>query len=243
MDGKLEKVVKWRVTTDDSYEPPGLTSRNAGMDKGAWVGGDLPHVRDLAEAVAIVKSIAKGMGLRAREIEYEKIALWALDLSDAYRALACARSEWWLQHFIWLDGVRLDMRCVFGSAHLVGFFERVTSFVLQVAQRRISEYDKGHPYKAGRREWQRWRESELGASQSPAWSTIYLDDGFGLSVHGAGEPLRGRAPADPLVRISFTTEPRGGVRMWSFVDKSRSEIHLAIVKVRAPLLRTRPAPA
>ena len=85
VDGVLTKVVKWRVTTDDSWAPPGLTSRNDGMDKDEWPDTDLPHVRNLAEAVAIVKSIAKRMGIRAREAAYERIALWALDLSDAYR--------------------------------------------------------------------------------------------------------------------------------------------------------------
>ena len=55
------------------------------MDKDEWPDTDLPHVRNLAEAVAIVKSIAKRMGIRAREAAYERIALWALDLSDAYR--------------------------------------------------------------------------------------------------------------------------------------------------------------
>ena len=81
----LTKVVKWRVTTDDSYAPPGLTARNAGMDKDEWEDISLPHVRDLAEAVAIVKSTAKGMGIHVSAIEYERITLWALDLSDAYR--------------------------------------------------------------------------------------------------------------------------------------------------------------
>ena len=146
------------------------------------------------------------------------------------RALACSRSEWWLQHYLWIDGVRLDKRCVFGSSHLVGFFERVTTFVLKVAARRIREFDKTHPYQAGRQEWQRWREERLGGEQPPRWSSIYLDDAFGLSALGKDEPMRGRAAGEPLVKLSFTTEPHGRVKLWSFVDMSRAEIHLAIVK-------------
>ena len=94
---------------------------------------DLPAPQTLAQAVAIARSVAQAMGIRASASVYERIALWALDLSDAYREIEVNRSEWWQQGFIWYDGVRLDMRCVFGSAHMPGFFQRVSTFVLAIA--------------------------------------------------------------------------------------------------------------
>ena len=59
--------------------------------------------------------------------------LWTIDLSDAYRILVVHYSELWPQKFVWLDGVRLDARCVFGAAHMVGFFQRLSRFVLRVS--------------------------------------------------------------------------------------------------------------
>ena len=74
------------------------------------------------------------MELGLEEDEIGRVALWAIDLTDAYRMLAVARRELWLQGFIWSDGVRLDRRALFGSAHLVQLFQRVSSFVLAVAK-------------------------------------------------------------------------------------------------------------
>ena len=73
----------------------------------------------MVEAVAIMKAAAEGMHLSFSQAALARVALWALDLSDAYRALAVARSEWWQQAYVWSGGVKLDLRCVFGSAYLV----------------------------------------------------------------------------------------------------------------------------
>ena len=100
--------------------------------------------------LAIVRSTAEKMELELDQQALTRVALWALDLSDAYRMLAVNRSEWWLQQFLWTDGVRLDKRCIFGSANLPGFFERVTLFLLKVAGRRIDAYDAQHPYSLAR---------------------------------------------------------------------------------------------
>ena len=46
-------------------------------------------------------------GLHLSKSQIERVALWAIDLSDAYRKLGVQRSELWQQCFIWADGVRV----------------------------------------------------------------------------------------------------------------------------------------
>lgn len=65
--------------------------------------------------------------------ESYSMALWALDLTSAYRRMAAARHEWWMQCFLWHAGVRLDSRCELGSVHLVDLFQRISSLVMAVA--------------------------------------------------------------------------------------------------------------
>lgn len=72
------------------------------------------------------------------------MALWPLDLTNAFRELAAARHEKWMQQFVWVNGVRLDKRCLFGTKHLVDLFQRVSTFVMAVARERIGAYDARH---------------------------------------------------------------------------------------------------
>jgi hypothetical protein len=170
-NGKLFRKIKWRVSTDDSIEVDGETSRNNGMRREEWAKPGLPTPRTLAEMVAIAKSIAEGMQLSTTQFELERIALWAFDLTHAYRELGIQRAEMGRQCFIWWDGVRVDKRCVFGAAHMVDLFQRITSFVLAVGRFRIREYEQQHPFSPAREEWLRWRREECG-----------LDEGGGQSV-------------------------------------------------------------
>eukprot|EP00966_Prymnesium_polylepis_P234923 5433726-Prymnesium_polylepis.1 len=145
---KLYLKLKWRVTTDDSIEPTAdgvtVSSRNSAMDRSKWGNVALSSPRTTMEALAIVKAIAADMGITASMAVLEQVALWAIDLSDAYRAVGVARSDWWQQQFIWAGGVKLDLRCVFGAAHMVDLFQRISTFVLAVATHRIREYDAQH---------------------------------------------------------------------------------------------------
>lgn len=189
--GELTEGVKLRVTTDDSAEAEAdgfaPASHNNSLPREEWPDTTLPGPRTLAEAVAIVKAAARRLGLDRRELEAERIALWALDLSDAFRSLPGQRAEHWQHCFAWLDGVRVDVRCIFGSAHMVGLFQRVTTFVLAVVARRIASYDDERPYSRERRRWMEVRERELGGVQRCDYQQIYLDDGMGLTVLGRGE--------------------------------------------------------
>ena len=235
-EGELKRTVKWRVTTDDSISVDGEVSRNQGEDPEDWHRAGLPTPRTLAEMVAIVKAACAEMGVVATQAVFERIALWALDLCGAYRVLVVQRAEWGQQCYVWIDGVRLDLRCVFGSAHMVELFQRVTSFVLRAGQWRIREYDAQHPYSEARQEWCRWREEHVGQGAGDcSGSVIYLDDGLGLTCMSRGEPLTGRADiALAPVYVSLHVERRANevsrVKLFAFPCASRAQTHLAIMR-------------
>jgi hypothetical protein len=243
--GELFKKLKTRVTTDDSICPVSgevrVDGRNPTIDKSGWGGATLPGPRTLAEAVAIIKAAAEGMRLRFGQTALARVALWALDLSDAYRALAVARSEWWQQAYVWSGGVKLDRRCVFGSAHLVDLFQRVSTFVLTVAGRRIREFDRCHPYDADRTAWRAWRQRELGAAldgneQAETAQYIYIDDGAGATPLAPDEPVAGLRPDDPSpAKVFVGVDPGHGktgprVRVLVFYGMSRPQVHMGLAE-------------
>ena len=189
---------KWRVASDDSWQCQGETSRNDGMPRDTWAEFELPTPRTLPEAVARVKAIAAEMGVPFRnQLQLEQVAMWALDLSNAYRELGVCRSEWWQQGFIWIDGLRVDLRCLFGSAHLVGLFERITTFVMAVVARRIDQYDTRRPYSEAREAWLECKRQHVARDERASAQFIYLDDGFGLTVAAEGEPPGEQKPTLP----------------------------------------------
>ena len=158
-DGTLQRVVKYRVTTDDSAEDE-ASSRNGALPRDEWAGPFLPEVGRLARAVAVLKAwipeeIATSMvqALIESGIDEENIVLWAIDLSDAYRKLAIQRMELWLQGLVWSDGCRLDRRAVFGTASMVQFFSRVSLFLQAVTRVRINEWSATRPMSEARKAW------------------------------------------------------------------------------------------
>ena len=159
VDGTLTQVAKYRVPTDDSYEAEGVGSRNGGMPVEDWPPCELPTFRDLGEAVAILKAARAAVRTEVPLTAINRIAMWAMDLSNAFRELAVARQEWWLQQFLWDDGLRLGDRCLFGSAHLVGIFERTSTSVMAVAHYKSTADDGDQPPDAARRAWARDRQA------------------------------------------------------------------------------------
>ena len=223
----LYTKVKWRVTTDDSQSTPDAPSRNEGIDLSQEPACVLPTPRTLPEAVAILKATLRQMGLVASESELDRIILWALDLSDAYRACCTAREEWYLQGFIWASGALTDYRCGFGGAHMVQLFERATLFIIAIVRHRIAAYDDAHRYHAPRRAWSAWRASR-GLSACCSFATIFIDDALGATVHAADEPTHGPPPGRAPITSSIEVSPRGRVRLRLYACLSRAEVHLAI---------------
>ncbi|KAL3920846.1 MAG: hypothetical protein SGPRY_005109, partial [Prymnesium sp.] len=229
--GELQLVDKWRLTTDDSMEVGDcVASRNAGIDPDDMGTVDLPHARSLARAIlAVVQSLEAGVGIDLQEWGKESVALWALDLTNAYRMMAAARHERWLQQFVWSDDVCLDKRCEFGTAHMVELFERVITFVSEVAKWRIREFDARRPYGPARRAWQRWRRKE-GLSDECSFADVYLDDGFGMTCVDGWEDCRARKGEAADVAVFTTVADGGDVRVRLVVGVTRPEIHFAIVR-------------
>ena len=208
-DGSLAKIVKWRVTTDDSMEEHG-EGRNSNLPRDEWGDMDLPEVMRLARAAAI---LAAWMGEEAAwrlvgelleaGVQSEHVVLWAIDLSDAYRKLAVQRMERWLQCLVWRDGARCDLRAVFGTASMVQFFQRVSNLLRAVIRVRHEEYDAQHPYSAARQAWMARR-----GGGSPSFRMNYIDDLSGACVHAADEPVRRRTAADGSVADAAAEETR-----------------------------------
>ena len=229
-DGELQRTTKWRVTTDDSLSVEGETSRNESLWEQGWTRAGLPNPRTLAELVAITKSCCEEMRLDASQFELERIALWAFDLSHAYRELASQRIEQGRACFIWVDGVSLDLRCVFGTAHMVDTFQRITTFVLAVGKHRIREYEEQHPYTSPRKAWHEWRRDHCGFDEGCGQSIVYIDDGLGLTVLEPGAPLTGRLDFDTKpTHTRLGVEPGGSIKLDCFVNLSRAQVDLAIM--------------
>ena len=84
--------------------------------------------------------------------------------------------------------VRVDYRAVFGSAHLVGLFQRISSFVLAVAASRMEQYDAAHPYSAEVEAWKAYRAQHVQDARA-YFAMIYLDDASGATPIPPGESI------------------------------------------------------
>lgn len=187
--------------------PEGADSRNEAINKAAIRNVELPSVGHLAAAAATARSWPEHAVGSEGCRPLRDLSLWEIDLSQAYRQLAAARDEWWQQSVVWADGVRVDKRCSFGSAHLVDFFQRVSSFILAVAMARIRWFDAAHPYAGDRAMWQQQRR-RAGLSDSCSfamWCTSTIIAGCQRAV-GAQQ----RRPAAPPT-LSWRTDRTGDV--------------------------------
>ena len=200
VDGELTSKLKHRVTTDDSIAAEGADSRNTMIDKASWPDSNLCAVQHLAEAIAIMRTarspeaLAEIIGglleaLSQNGIPWdvcERVVLWALDLSDAYRMLAVHWSELWQQGFIWRDGFRVNYRCLFGAAHMVGFFQRVSLTVKARGDMDMRAYDAALPPAVSTQAWMRHLGQRLAG-----YSMVYIDDVLGASFLAPHARYRG----------------------------------------------------
>eukprot|EP00966_Prymnesium_polylepis_P068198 1585042-Prymnesium_polylepis.1 len=60
-------------------------------------------------------------------------------------------SELWHQGFIWKDVFRCNYRCLFGAAHMVGFFQRVSLSIKTRGDKDMQAYDAMLPLPSPRR--------------------------------------------------------------------------------------------
>ena len=194
-DAGPKRVIRYRVTTDDTASD-GMASRNDTLPRDEWFGPHLTSVSTYARAIAVLmtwlpRDLAVGLTNAAIEngIEEEKVVLWAIDLSDAYRKLAIQRLERWLQLFVWGDGCRADYRAVFGTASMVQFFGRISLFLQAITRVRIDEWMLSRFTSPARAAWQ-----ERKASRA-YFVGMYIDDELGAVACPPGEPIRRRTNA------------------------------------------------
>ena len=202
-DGSLQRLVKHRFTTDDSWSSfQTVVSRNDGIDVSMLPELKLPSARDLARAAAILTIPADEAGV--------PVKAWARDLKAAYRMWGAQAASLWLQCFLWTDGVRVDERLEFGTASAVQIFERLASLLLAYARLLQSRWDREHP--PSHPALRRWLASRDDARLS--YSHIFIDDSSGVTVDDreAGWPGgRARAHFDIVGEVfraaGFTVPP------------------------------------
>ena len=180
---RVECYVKYRLTTDDSWDAKGMfASRNACIDEAAWADLELPSTRDLALAAAILAQGADAAGV--------PLVAWARDLSRAYRAWGVQRMTLPLQCLIWTGGVSVLNKLAFGTASAPGVFQRLASLLISLVRRRQDEWDRAHlPTHPALRAWLRRR-----GSPSMGYTHQYLDDSNGVVINDVGSDWpKGRA--------------------------------------------------
>ncbi|KAL3895703.1 MAG: hypothetical protein SGPRY_013449 [Prymnesium sp.] len=88
-NGCVSRLLNRRVTTDDSVLPAeGLESRNETIDREDLSNVSLPTIQQLARAVAKVQATASRWGVHVPSDMLRHVAVWALDLTSAYRRAA-----------------------------------------------------------------------------------------------------------------------------------------------------------
>ena len=169
----VEENPKYRVSTDSSWGPLGGDAPNDGCLRGDVVTG-LPTVRALGESVSIIGEAGTMMEPEA----------YAIDFKDAYRHAVVQREDWWEQCFIWLGGVCVERRGVFGARWMPNRFQRIARLALAIAIHECKIFDRNQPFLEG---WlsEEWRKRPTDESR-PAFAMIYIDDTTGV---GTSDPV------------------------------------------------------
>ena len=193
-NGELEWYEKARVTFNLAYgiplahgtrPPPGtpvcerfqVAPPNAGVPR-ASTSVQLPSPADFCEGAAIVGDLARA----ETDIDVEGAAV---DISNAYSYLYQQRLDWWFHSFVWLGGIWVSRRVVFGGAFGPQAFVAVMSVPDAVIAADIAEIERVSPppasVQAACRERASLQSAGLlppGAAQTRSWMRQwFLDDG------------------------------------------------------------------
>ena len=136
--------------------------------------------------------------------------MYTLDMSSAYRYVALQLLDLWHHCFLWLDadghvGVATDARLCFGGAYGPNRFQRLTTLITALIERRLAAFDATHPYPTEVAIWASERRELVdhgflpgGAGQLvPRSIQVYLDD-----VAGAAGLDQVEAPPDcPMLTL------------------------------------------
>ena len=173
-------VPKYRLTNDLSWPPPGVLpagggefvqSHNAEMDRSLWPPARMIHVRDVAEAAAIM------------QISGAPVKLWSVDCEAFYRKMGRRSAEIWRNVMAVPDGFQVDMRCCFGSAADAAKCSRVSNFLAHEGRKAIAEVDRMYPTRDQRiLDWQCARRRACGEGLNAQFCDslnqlgLYIDD-------------------------------------------------------------------
>ena len=248
-DGSIEHYLKPRVTQDSS--DGGSISVNAGVPEDE-VHVDLPDVRSLARAAAIIDTAGLDQTALWREdgagpddsAEAERVRAvgWAVDAESAFRFVQIQVADLWTQAFVWWGadggvGFCVDTRLGFGGAYAVNRFERITTLVAALIERRLAAFDASQPSPQGVRAWvaerrRLQREGALppaGAHAEPRYAQVYVDDFNGI---GLDDAVVAPAEAEAITIDPAATRMQGGEPA---PPTARAHVHarLAIVTLRS----------
>ena len=168
-DGSLVEFFKPRVTTDESFPRDGDVESPNAATPAFQTAVELPAATDLPRAAAIIAAGGHPVGL------------YAIDFSDAYRYCLVHPSDRWTQCVLWLDGVHVEERGVFGQSWMPQRFQRISALALAVARWRMADFDRLHPGAPPRPDWSRARSGLSPEHQRPDYAHVYIDDTGGVA--------------------------------------------------------------
>ena len=168
-DGSLVEFFKPRVTTDESFPREGEVESPNAATPACQTAVELPMATDLPRAAAIIAAGGQPVGL------------YAIDFSDAYRYCMVHPSDRWTQCVLWLDGVHVEERGVFGQSWMPQRFQRISALALAVARWRMADFDRLHPCASPCPDWSRARAELPEEHRRPDYAHVYIDDTGGAA--------------------------------------------------------------
>ena len=173
-----EARVKYRMTIDLSWPHPsaggGAVSVNDSIDRSAWVQVKLMRVAQLAESVAILKTVGV------------PVLLWAFDCQAYYRKTGRQRKEVWRNCVAVEEGFVVDEREQFGDASAAVKCCRQSSFLAWLVAKALRRVDLEFPPIVPRvLAWiGKRRKAKVGLTEGSEVGVcgIYVDDGGGASI-------------------------------------------------------------
>ena len=171
---------KYRLTNDLSWPPPGMLpagggefvlSHNDEMDRSRWPPARMIHVRDVAEAAAIM------------QLSGAPVKLWSVDCEAFYRKMHRRRAEIWRNVMLVPNGFQVDTRCCFGSAADAAKCARVSNLLAHEGKKAMAAVDRMYPPRDQRiLDWQRARREACGELENAQLCDalgqvgLYIDD-------------------------------------------------------------------
>ena len=122
-----------------------------------------PHAGVPPERTALTLPSAVGIGATIGIVDHASrcgghtAAAYAVDISNAYPTLPEQRLDWWMQCFLWDDGIHIAYRVTFGGASFPQGFSRVLAVPAWAIRMEIAQFEATTVQPAGEAAWVRRR--------------------------------------------------------------------------------------